>query len=214
MDRRTMTIVTASLLLGAAGWMHDRVAISGDESAPATIRPPERGTRIAIIDIAKVFQESNEYKTGREKLKADIDRADADARLLAAEAQQIQEKLKQLKEGSDEYETATAALVIKSQAFESFRKINTRNFERSEAKLYAAVYQLSKKHIRKYAEAHRIDLVTRFQQEPAGDPIDVDPKKVPSLLNQAVLYHDNLDITDQIIQAMNGAVASAAPISP
>ena len=70
-----------------------------------------------------------------------------------------------------------------------------------EAEIYLAVYREIEDEVKKHCQAKGIKLVLRRSQvQTEGNP---SPQEVLKAVNQNVVYQDGLDITDDILKALN-----------
>lgn len=210
MERRYSLVVVASLVFGILGWFHDRIPAAADEPVAAEAKETRKQSgRVALVDLGRVFKESDQFNAGREALKVELAKTETEAQVMAAEIQRLETKSKQLTAGTNEHDAATDELALKKQTFDAYRKQVQRQFAKTEANLYVKIYEMVRDHIKKYADANGIDLVIRYSAEEADLKQPRTPQQSLQLLNQQVVYHKSLDITDQIVQAVNGRLASA-----
>jgi hypothetical protein len=72
--------------------------------------------------------------------------------------------------------------------------------QQEEAEIYVETYKFVIEEIQRIAEARGLKLVLRYQ----ADNLDAkDPKKLMESLNRQILYEKGLDITDEVLQAVN-----------
>jgi Skp family chaperone for outer membrane proteins len=74
-------------------------------AAPAANRTP---SRVGLIDMAKVFEGYTRFKVLREELAAEIEKSDAEARVMVEKMQAMQKEVQEngFQPGSPEYEAA------------------------------------------------------------------------------------------------------------
>jgi Skp family chaperone for outer membrane proteins len=157
--------------------------------------------RISLIDMAKVFKSSREFNHLREELKNLIQSTEAVGKAMAGEIQGLKIALNALDKGSQAYVNQEARLKRKEFDFESFRRDQQRDFLRREAAIYRRVYDQVAEVTSSYAREHRIDVVLRFNSEPL-DETDAQ-KLIEGMNRQVVFFEKGLDITDEIITAIN-----------
>lgn len=191
-----MLKVMAGVFLGLgivflAGSMPGRVA----NAVPTT---GDRPTRVALVDMAKIFKTSRAFESKRDALKRKIAESTETVKTMAAEIQQKKKRWETLERGSDERAELEEELKSKVAEFEKFRHGETQRFQKIESEIYREVYDLASEEITGYAKSHEIDLVLRFNSE----PIDEDPQKALQGMNRQIVYENGLDITEEIIAAL------------
>lgn len=166
--------------------------------------PRAPAAKIGLLDLARVFANHDEFKKLSDLLRADVAKAEEELKRRKAEVEAQQAKLAKLEKGSDEY-VAQEEEITRVQA-EIQTKVNVQkaDFFKQEAQMYLQVYQQIMVEVGKLSRARGINLVMRFN----GDPIDPnDPQGIQKELNKAILYHDGIDITDDVLRAVNAKPA-------
>ncbi len=157
-------------------------------------------TKIAVVDLNLVLQKSKTLQQSMAALKLKVTEGEEVGKKKLAEIQQLTQKLMGLDKESEEYKDLEFRRQRKTKEFEEFRQEGIRKFTKEESESYLKAYRMAAKEIASYAQAHKIDLVTRFHRNNFEDnnPATV----LPTLNNMQVIYENNLDITDEIISAM------------
>jgi Skp family chaperone for outer membrane proteins len=167
---------------------------------PRDDEPEGHATRIALIDMARVFKTSREFERKRDELKEEITAEEETARKLQNGVTELQRRFDTSEIGTEEHLDLEKALKRKTGEFEAYRQKAQRTFLKKESAIYLEIYQQVAAEIAKYAENHGIDLVIRFNSEPIKLE---DPQKLLESMNRQVVYENRLDITDEIIVAVN-----------
>jgi Skp family chaperone for outer membrane proteins len=165
------------------------------EAKPGAAKP----TRIALVDMAKVFKTSRMFETKRDALKREISESEDSAKSMVAVLQQLKMKYDTLEKGTEERDELEKQLKAKSAEFEKYRRDVSAKFLKKESKIYLEVYEAATAEVSNHARAHDIDLVIRFTSDPLDEE---DPQKLLQGMNRQVIYDNGLDITDEIIAAM------------
>lgn len=199
-------IVSASAVALLAGvLLLTRDALSqqaADRSAASADQLPHK---VGLIDMAFVFKHYTKFETLREDLKAEIAASEEHAKQTQQETAALQQKLKDLKEGSPEHQRVEKQLVSAAAEFESFRREKSRDFLKKESKIYSQIYHEVEDVVRQYAEHFKYTLVIRFNRE---DPDTDNPQQVLQNMNrQVVYYRENDDITNAILNKLNKNLA-------
>ncbi len=161
---------------------------------------PPGATRIAVIDMTRVYMKSKIYQNYQNELKTKVSESQEASRKLIMEFQQLTEKWKRLEQGSEERKEIENQLKKKQTELSEFQAAEARKFQKEQAGIYLAIYQKTAPEIANYAQARGIDLVLWKQPEPVKED---DPVKLLQSLSRNVIYENNLDITDEIIGAMS-----------
>ncbi|MEI8021099.1 MAG: OmpH family outer membrane protein [Schlesneria sp.] len=158
-------------------------------------------TKIAVVDLNLVLNKSKSLQQSLGALKLKVSEGEEVGKKKVAEIQQLTQRLMGLEKGSEEYKDLEFRLQRKTKEFEEFRQDGIRKFNKEESEAYLRAYRIAAREIANYAQAHKIDLVTRFHRNNFEDnnPATV----LPTLNGMQVLYENNLDITDEIISAMS-----------
>lgn len=157
-------------------------------------------SRIALVDMAKVFKTSTFFERRRDQLKEKIAGSETEAKKMAADIKALQNKLTKFEKGSDDAKELEGEIKRKTEEFEGFRKKTQEDIVKAESAIYHKTYQLVETEVADYAKQHGFDLVLRFNSEPLNDQ---DPQKLIQGMNRQVVFHRELDITDQIIEMVN-----------
>lgn len=181
------------------------LVVSGTTLRSATADPTgakrdaAQPTRIALVDMAKVFKSSRLFETRRDVLKREIMESEETAKSMLVALQQMKKRYDALDKGAEERDELEKQLKIKFTELETYRKDESARFLKKESEIYLEVYDVVSSEVANHARAHGIDLVIRFNIEPIKDE---DPKKLLQNMNRQVIYENGLDITDEIIAAL------------
>jgi Skp family chaperone for outer membrane proteins len=158
------------------------------------------GTAVAVIDINYIFKNHERFKAAMEDIKTDIEGFEAHLRDERNKITAKAEQLKTIPAGSAEYkqlEEEVASLHTQLQ-LETGRK--RKDILDREARVYFNAYQEIVQRVAMFANRYGIGLVLRFSSE------EMDPTKRESVLaavNRAVVFQQNLNITNDILQELN-----------
>lgn len=205
-------IVLATFVVTVANLTCFTGTASAQTAAPAAAASPTTPMRVGLVDMGQVFKDYKKFEVLRADLKDEISATDEKAKAIAEKGQSIQAELKTFKEGSKEYIDRESDLTKLSTEFEAFRKNAQREFERAEAKIYQQIYLEVVDAVKKAAKYHNYTMVMRFTRP---DYNVTDPKKVPLLLNQQVVYYDpEDDLTEAVVDYLNRRYEAAAAKIP
>ena len=173
------------------------IANRGATADPKAASAPP--TRVALIDMAKVFKNSRLFLSKRDALKRQITETEESAKSTQTELLQMKKRLDALEQGTDKRADLEVTLKTKTAEFEKFRQSAQKRFLKLEAEIYREIYDLITTTVANHAREHDIDLVVRFKSDPIAED---DPAKMLEEFNRLVIYETGLDITDEIIAAI------------
>ncbi len=166
----------------------------------------------AVVDVAYLFKNLDEFKREREALKKEIKSQEEQIQRRLKAARAANKELQNLRGQDDADEAAvskiTIALAQMKAEMDVERQVMQKNFLNREAAIYEFVYNKIKAEIAAYAKEHRIRIVRRFirprKQEKPSDSSS-NPRDILRRMNQDVLYveRDDFDITDEILKRLN-----------
>jgi Skp family chaperone for outer membrane proteins len=162
--------------------------------------PRPAGTSVAVIDINYIFKNHERFKRAMDDIKKEIEAYETHLRDERTKITQKAEQLKNLAASSPQYkqlEEEIASLHTQLQ-LETGRK-RTEVLDK-EARLYFHAYQEVEENVKMFANRYGIGLVLRYSGEA------IDPSKRDSVLagvNRAVVFQQNLDITNDILGVLN-----------
>ena len=169
---------------------------------------------VALLDVSYIMKNHNRRKAMMENMKADMERATAEARSQSETIRKLVEQLKGINPGTPDYKMREAqALKLKSE-LDIKMQLQKREFMQREAKILYNVYQEIQQEVNYYATANNVAMVIQFN----GDTVDKEnPQDIIRGINQSVVwYSKNLDITPIILNRLNppdGARSNPSPIS-
>ena len=163
------------------------------------------GGIVAVLDVAKVFEMNPWFKQQMEAIKA---QADLLKEQIQTEQTAIQEAAQavlkiEVGESRNQQESAIeqrqAALRTKARQLEM-------DLLKQEAKIYHQTYEQMQAVVAKLAGEFGISLVMRFDSSPINPE---NRAEVIKGVNRTVVFHDHLDLTTKVIEAMGGNTNTA-----
>ena len=186
------TLLAASL--AAAAVMQAALAPAAHAQRP--------GPEVAVIDLSHVFNNYRKFQSLSQKLKDEVERAEAELKANRAKLQQMARQLEEFEKGSPEYRELEEELARGQADLQIQVNTQKRRFVEQEAANYYSVYQDVIAEVESFCKQHDIKLVLRY----SGQPIDeTEPGEVVQTLNKSVVYHDPaIDISEHILERLNG----------
>lgn len=180
-----------------SGAWRDALRTSADEiTEPATVP----ATRVATVDLSRIFQNHAEFKRETDVLRRDVEAAERSLKTHQAELQAAADAMAALPKGSSESKRLEEQIDKDMADLKVTVEKQKKDFFEREAALYLKVYREVMADVARYSKAHGINLVMRCH----ADPYDTnDLQELQKELNKAVLYQDGIDITDEILALVN-----------
>jgi outer membrane protein len=178
--------------------------------AQAQSPAPTKGHRVGLIDMAHVFQHYKKFEELRSGLQAEIEKSDAEAKVMVERLQKMQAEIKKFDAGSTEYEQREKQLLDLKGEFDAFRAATQRRLARRESETFKVIYTDVTKAVKLYAEYAHFDHVMRFNRK--GIEEITNPQEAVQTMNKTFIYtNSENDITDVVLQYLNKPYATGAP---
>ncbi len=190
------------------------------QNAPAAAAAPKADIphRVGLIDMAEVFQGYKKFEDLRNALQAEIEKSDADAKIMIEKMQKVQAELNEQKftPGSPQFEQAEKTLLQHKSDFEAFRAATQRKLARRESEMFKVIYSDTTKAVSLYADYAKYTVVMRFDRKDIDE--NTPPAEAVQRMNKQVVFHRTSDdITDVVLGYLNkeyaktgGSAAGAA----
>ena len=153
------------------------------------------GTRVAVIDISKVFKEHPRFKAQMEAMKAQVKDFENQLQQRGQEIQKIQSDMRQFEPSSAEYKQLEGQILKLQADGQVLAAQKKKEFLDQEAKIYFNVYNEIVQEVSDFASQNGIAIVVRFNSEP------IDPNDRQSVLegvNRAIVHQSQSNITTAI----------------
>jgi Skp family chaperone for outer membrane proteins len=169
---------------------------------------PPAAPSIVLLDVTALFKAHPRYRGMMNDLKADIERAEAQVREESAKLKKLAEQLQEsYRPGTPEYKSEEENLLRRQNELSIRVKLQQKEFLLRESKVHYNVYLEIIKEVQHFCQQNNITMVLRYN----GEKVDPEkPEDIARLLNQPVVYHRGIDITQQI-QAQIARRADPAP---
>lgn len=192
MNRNMKCAGVSVILAGLLGfsWAHGRGVLNADE--------PKAGAQdIALVDVNKIYSRHQPFIDQAEELKREVQRADEEIKSLLEKAKELSEELKSHKPGTAEHDRIQKELKERSTAWQKARDDARKRLEEKQATMTLATYKSTTEAIQRIAEARGFKLVLNYSSQP------LDLKNIRQQSGNYVLFQGGLDITDDVLQALN-----------
>ena len=166
---------------------------------PALLKP---GSRIAIVDLTRIYAHHVDFKQKVDLMRIDVQQAEMELKASKEALEALKNSLEKEPIGSAERAEAQLKLDLDTQALQLQVNQQKARFMKQEAQIYIETYDRVLGIIATYAEKQGIELVLRFN----GEPIDRNNnlQNVMQQLNRQVVFNNKrIDITDEILRQAN-----------
>lgn len=180
------------------------------QAQPRAAAPAQRPLGIALLDVNAIFKDHPGFKARMAQLEQTVKTAENQVKAQKDEIRQLAEQLKEMREGSPEYQQYERRLAERQANLQASIALQKKDFLQQEAKIYHSVYQEIEQEVSSFAQAYNIAVVLRY----SGDPVDAEkPDEILRDINKSVVYSaQGLDITGQIRDRLKQRMpAGAAP---
>ncbi len=190
MNRHYVVIgsVAAASLIGLAG-----LAEHGAWGAKETQNSRQAPIAVAVLDVTRLFKESKQFKTGMEKLTADVKKAEEKVKSDRDKLNSQREETEKLPAGSDDRTKQEDEQNKLEAALNASIELRKKTFLNRESTVYRVFYQRIENEVAAYAKERGIGVVVRITNEP------LDPRKADSVLTYinrpVVWFSPEADIT-------------------
>ncbi len=172
---------------------------------PMTAQPTAPPTRTAVIDVPYIFKNHARFKMMMEQLKREVQQAEEQFKAERQQITKLVEELQQYNKGTDVYKEKEEKITdLQTRLTIAVNRQKTA-FLQQEARNYYTVYQEICQATDYFCQQYGIDLVIKFNREKINPDI---PESVLNGINQLVVHHRGLDITDQVLADLNRSAAA------
>jgi Skp family chaperone for outer membrane proteins len=192
-------LLFAVALLGAMG---GAIARAEDPAAP----------RVGVINYAKVFYSLDETKAFDDQIRADRNAINLEGDTRSADLKTARDELNSFKQDSDQYakkHDQLEAKIIEDQVWLATKKAE---MDRKQKVEFAQLFGRVRDSVAAVAKSHHMDVVISAIMPDMPDDLDaISFDDLRARIQQAnVMYvGDNVDITDEVVAALNAAYKAA-----
>jgi Skp family chaperone for outer membrane proteins len=153
-----------------------------------------------MVNVDRILRTHKPLLEKLEPLKATSKELDATVQVRQVEIEGVAEKLRKALPGTPEQQRLQVQIVKLQNELQQFINTERQKLNKKEVAVYVALFKQLDEEINKYAKSHQLKLVLR-QYETSYDENQPLPD-ILKALNRTILYEEGLDITDQILKAM------------
>lgn len=162
---------------------------------------------VALVNLERLLKEYQPLQDQLEPLKGEAKDFDEKVQLRQAELETVVARLRGTQPGSPDFQRLEQQAVKLQNELRQFVETERQALQKKEAGIYLDFYRRMEAAVGKHAKEHGIRLVLRQQ----GGELDEDQPlaEVLKLLNRDVIYHEGLDITDEILKSLRSGVGAS-----
>ena len=170
-----------------------------------------QGTKVALVDISLIFQENKRFAATMEDMKKDIQKFEEYVKQRRQQLQAKSEGLKQFEVGTPDYRSREATLAKESADLQVDIGLKKKEIMDREARVYYEAYKEVVNHVRAIASRHNIGIVMRYN----SSQIDQNDRgSVLAGVNRSIVYQNQLDVTQLVLQSINARTPVGTPGTP
>ena len=174
------------------------------------------GTRVAVVSVARIFQNHARFKEQMNALKQRMQAASTEIQAKKNELMKLEEARNQFARGTPDYISRDDQLTSEKARLTVEFKKRDEAFMRENAQIYYNVYAEIMDATRYHCQQRGCDIAIRID-DMAFDPQR--PETLQPILGKSVVWHNQaLDLTDYVLADINrpaaGGNAGAAPSTP
>jgi Skp family chaperone for outer membrane proteins len=155
---------------------------------------------IALVNVDRILKTHKPLQEKLDPLKENAKELDAAVQVRQGEIETVGNKLRTIQPGTAEHQRLQLQLVKLQTDLQQFIATERQNLQKKEVAVYLELFRRLDAEVSKYAKARGLKLVLR-QYETSYDEGQPLPD-ILKALNRTILYEESLDITDEILKAL------------
>lgn len=163
---------------------------------------------IALVNVDRILKAHKPLVAQVDPLKAEAKELEAAVQVRQAEIETAVSQFRRTQPGTAENQRLQAQIGKLQTDMQQFVVTERQQLQQKEVKVYLAFFRQLDAEVAKYAKAHGLKLVLR-QYETSLDEGQSLPE-VMKALNRTILFEEGLDVTDEILKALDAQAASPA----
>ena len=173
--------------------------------SPSLLRAQEK-LPIAMVNVDRILKAHKPLVAQVDPLKAEAKELDAAVQVRQAEIETAMGQFQRAQPGSPEQQRLQVQIRKLQTDMQQFVVSERQQLQQKEVKVYLAFFRQLDAEIAKYAKANGLKLVLR-QYETSLDEGQSLPE-VMKALNRTILYEEGLDVTDEILKALDAQTSN------
>ena len=195
---KTAGIVMTLMLAGA-------LALSGAQRVMAQPAAPAGKSTIAVVDMVLVFNSVDEKRKGDAEIEAMAKDLKQKRDALSAELETLKTDMASYTSDTAPGREAMDKAMKKALEFQNFSSYMQEKLSMEQRVRTAALYKKINDAVKTYADAHGVQLVLAFDKDNMADAANAQELQARITVRKVIYANDALDISKEIIAAMNTA---------
>jgi len=162
---------------------------------------------VALVNMDKVFKTHKPLLDKLAPIKAAAAELEKNVQLRNVELETVVNKLRAAQPGSPEAQRLQQQGAKLQADLQQYVQKERGDLQKREAAIYLDIYRQLEEEVRKYAKAKGIKLVIRQQDTSLDENQPL--QQILTSLNRGIVYEDGLDITEEILKALDARSAAA-----
>jgi Skp family chaperone for outer membrane proteins len=161
---------------------------------------------IAILNMDRVFKTHKPFLDQLAPVREEAKQLQEKLQLRQAEVETVANQIRKAEPNTPEFQRLQAQLLKLNGELRKMAESGQQSIQKQESTIYLAFYRIVDDEVAKYAKAKGLKLVLR-QQDSSLDENQPLAELLKSL-NRGIVYQDGLDITDDILKALDARAAN------
>jgi Skp family chaperone for outer membrane proteins len=161
---------------------------------------------IAILNMDRIFKSHKPLLEQLAPVREETKKLQETVQLRQAEIETVANQIRKTDPGSPDFQRLQAQLLKLNAELQQLVQAGQQGLQKKESVIYLGFYRILDEEVAKYAKAKGLKLVIR-QQDSSLDDNQPLPELLKSL-NRSIIYQDGLDITDEILKALDARAAN------
>ncbi len=161
---------------------------------------------IAILNMDRIFKTHKPLLEQLAPVREETKKLQETVQLRQAEIETVANQIRKTDPGSPDFQRLQAQLLKLNGELQQLAQAGQQGLQKKESVIYLGFYRILDEEVAKYAKAKGLKLVIR-QQDSSLDDNQPLPELLKSL-NRSIIYQDGLDITDEILKALDARAAN------
>lgn len=171
-------------------------------AAPLAAEDPVAKLPVGLIDVGYIFKNHKPVAEKLATLKPALAELEKTVQLRQVEIEQVQRRLAAPKEGDDRAKLQQQFVKLQNE-LRAFLETERQKLQKQELQIQKEIYTKVQAEVQRLAKERGLQLVL---VRPRGSLETEDIGELNRTLNQLVIYEDGLDLTDEILKALDAQV--------
>jgi Skp family chaperone for outer membrane proteins len=172
---------------------------------------PAAAGNVGLVDLTFVFQQHPGFRQQLEGIKGQVEAFERDAQRQRAHIDGQRERLATYRAGSPEYRRLDEAITKQSANLRVQMALKRKDIMEQEAAVYYRTYLEVIQVVQSIATSRGLELVLRFERDGTNPAAATDPQQTIKLVNRPVVFHEQLDISQLVVQELHRTRITQVP---